>query len=181
MKKPRRLYIIILIVVCSVRSEETSPSWSGEQQETSETKKWCDYEIDNYNCLNINCNGVRRVTKIPESIHDLVMNFTEPKPSDQNGRFLLCSIDLSETGITELRSETFQNFDMFLFDLVKNNPNQTLTNIKLHLSHIEEIRQFKLPIYLNNVLIIRDSSVRYVQPKALSLNNKLEINLISEC
>lgn len=145
-------------------------------------KNWCDFEIDAYSCLNVNCNQVKRLKIMPESIVELSKNFSIKKfgSSEENERnkLVLCSFDLTESGITQLKEETFKNFDILLLEIVRLNPNQANTNIKLFMSNLSEIREFGLPNYLNTVLFIRDSSISFVQPKSLSRSGKLELNLI---
>lgn len=172
----------LLILACltkytlSVDESYSVEEPSGNQVELE--RKWCSYEVDSFDCLNINCNGVRRIKVMPESIHEFFTNSNESTPTTTAATNILCSLDLTETGINQVSAKTFESFDVFLFSLIKQNSNQTNTNLKLSLSHIEEIKHFKLPVYLNFVLLIRDSNVKYVQPKALSSNNQLELNLI---
>lgn len=141
-------------------------------------KNWCDFEIDAYSCLNVNCNQVKRLKIMPESIVELSKNFSIQKFGNERNKLVLCSFDLTESGITQIKEETFKNFDMLLLEIVRLNPNQANTNIKLFMSNLSEIREFGLPNYLNTVLFIRDSSISFVQPKSLSRSGKLELNLI---
>jgi hypothetical protein len=111
------------------------------------------------------------MTKLPESLRDFNSSI-RLEPNE-----ILCSLDLAETGIRVLTTAIFDNFDTLLVELIRHNKNQTQTSLKISFSHITEIWQFKLPFYLNMVVIIRDSAVHYVQPKALNKSTKLELNL----
>ena len=132
---------------------------------------YCDYDVDIFSCLNLNCNGIRLIRKFPKALKDITTYQLKPNQ-------FLCSVDLSDTGIVELSAtNTFEHFSFFYSNLLKFNPNQT--TIKLSFSNIEYIRELKFPVELNLVLFVRDSNVRHVQPKSLSGSNKLELNFIN--
>lgn len=138
---------------------------------TTETNYKCDYELDLYNCINVNCNSQKSIKKLPTSLEQLI----DYKIKENQ---LLCSLDLSETSITELSGQTLGNFYLFFNNLVKINANQTYTTLKLSFSHIESIKEIRLP-FINLVLFIRDSDVNFVQAKCLSSNLKLELNILN--
>lgn len=172
-------YLLIVAVFHSIPSGDAWLLVGTQSSEVEVVRKWCQYDIDSYNCLNINCNKVKRIKTIPESIAELLANFSTETFSVQNRASpVLCSIDLTETGITSLNAETFDHFDMLLLELIRLNSNQSQTDVKLFLSNLDEIREFKMPHYHNIALFIRDSNIRSVQPKALSKSGKLELNLI---
>lgn len=135
------------------------------------SSSYCSYDIDIYSCLNIDCQSLRSMRKFPRQLKEIIPYQIKPNQ-------FLCSIDLSDTGITELStSDTLEHFSLFYSNLLRLNPNQT--TIKLSFSQIEIIRELKFPTELNMVLVIRDSTIRYVHPRSLSFTNKLEINLIN--
>jgi hypothetical protein len=135
------------------------------------TSNYCDYDIDVFNCLNINCNSLKHIRKFPKTLKEII-------PYQLKTNQFLCSIDMSDTGIVELSAaDTFEHFTMFYVNLLKINPNQT--TIKLSFSSIEHIKELRFPPELNLVLFIRDSSIRAIQSKSLSGNNKLEVNFIN--
>lgn len=179
----RLIYVIFLLGIFKFVMSQLQPF---ERTLTNEklTKNWCEFEIDAYSCLNINCNYVKRLKIMPESIFELSRNFSMENfrsHNDQNSKsLLLCSMDLSDTGMTQLQSETFKNFDLLLLETIRLNPNQSHTNIKLFMSNLNEIRELGMPNYLNTVLFIRDSAIHYIQPKVLGRSGKLELNLISK-
>ena len=121
--------------------------------------------------MNINCNGLKSLQKIPHTLKKLV-NATLNKTQ------IVCSIDLSETGIKVLNSDVFENFNQFILELVKINRNHEKSTLKLSFSNIESIESFKLP-HLNTVLFISDSSLKKIQPQSLSYNSKIELNLLN--
>ena len=141
------------------------------KKETNEEHQFCDFEFDYFNCLNINCNGLKSLQKIPHTLKKLV-NATLNKTQ------IVCSIDLSETGIKILNSDVFENFNQFILELVKINRNHEKSTLKLSFSNIESIESFKLP-HLNTVLFISDSSLKKIQPQSLSYNSKIELNLLN--
>jgi len=133
--------------------------------------QFCDYEYDYFNCLNINCNGIKSIQKIPHTLKKLV-NTTLSKGQ------LVCSIDMSETGITVLNSDVFENFNQFILELVKINKNHEKSPLKLSFSSLQAIESIKLPS-LPTVLFISDSNVKKIQPQSLSFNSKIELNLFN--
>ena len=171
------IYVLFIAETKSIISQILSSPLTRTRTRTG-AKNWCDFEIDAYSCLNVNCNQVKRLKIMPESIVELSKNFSIQKFGNEQNKLVLCSFDLTESGITQLKEETFKNFDMLLLGIVRLNPNQANTNIKLFMSNLSEIREFGLPNYLNTVLFIRDSSISFVQPKSLSRSGKLELNLI---
>jgi hypothetical protein len=135
------------------------------------TSNYCDYEIDGQQCLIINCNSLKHIRKFPRTLKEII-------PYQLKTKQRLCSIDLSDTGIVELSAaDTFEHFSVFYVNLMKINPNQTA--MVMSFSNIEYIKELRFPPELNVVLFIRDSNLRAVQSKALSGNNKLEVNLIN--
>jgi hypothetical protein len=144
---------------------------NNDRLQSSLNSNYCEFDIDMFNCLNINCMGIKWVRKFPKNIKDIVNYSLKPNQ-------FLCSIDFSDTKIYELSTaETFEFFDLFYTNLMKTNQNQT--TIKLSFSGIDQIKELKFPPDLNMVLFLRDSNIRYVEPKSLSTNNKLEINLLN--
>lgn len=151
-------------------SEEASTVTAMELDAASSQNDYCEFDVDVYNCVNVNCNGMRRLRKIPESLSDLING-------SMRANEILCSIDFTDTGIVELTMETFEYFDLFLYTLIKANPNQSQTTLKLSFSNLHTIRRFQLPDYLNTVIFVRNSHLQHVQAKSMSLNDKLELNL----
>lgn len=95
-----------------------------------------------------------------------------------NKNQLLCSIDLSETGIKYLNSDIFENFNQFILELIKINKNHERNTLKISFSNIEALDSFRLP-YLNTVLFIQDSRINKIQPRSLNANTKIELNLFN--
>ena len=121
--------------------------------------------------MNINCNGIKSIQRIPHTLKKLV-NATLAKNQ------LLCSIDLTDTGITVLNGEVFENFNQFILELVKINKNHEKNTLKISFSSIDSIEAFRLP-HLNTVLFVRDSLVHKIQPQSLGSNAKVELNFIN--
>ncbi|RNA00041.1 leucine-rich repeat-containing 70 [Brachionus plicatilis] len=136
---------------------------------TSSAVTKCPYYIDIFNCVNINCNGKMGLTQIVPSIADLV--HYEFKPDN-----LLCSLDLSNSGITEISARTIGNLAQILDKLAKKNPKQKSTIIKISFSNINRIKQ--LNIEANLAFFIYDSQVRFIESKSFE-NLKLELYLMN--
>ena len=68
----------------------------------------CDYEIDSYNCVHINCKGLKELNEIPSNLNSLI-NATLKKNQ------ILCSIDLSETGFQTIESYSMENINEMKF------------------------------------------------------------------
>lgn len=132
----------------------------------------CDYEIDLYNCVNINCKGLKQIDQVPLSISNLV-NFKLRKNQ------LLCSIDLSETGIERIDSYSMENINELYDELISFNLEHSKNVIKILLSNIKAVESFKLT-NTNIVLLIRDSHIISVESKSLRLSSqKVDISLIN--
>ena len=129
----------------------------------------CDFHLDTYNCININCKGMKQLTKIPASYLNLI-NVTSINQ-------LICSIDLSETGIDSINSTTMNNLNQIYSELVNLNKDHDKNIIKLLLSNITTIKQFRLE-HANIVLIIRDSFVSHIDAKSFK-HNRIDLNLIN--
>lgn len=155
-----RVLLILLVFINASASNKTESSFN------------CDYEIDLYNCVNINCKGFKHIDRIPLSISNLV-NFKLRKNQ------LLCSIDLSDTGITQINSYSIESINELYDELISFNLEHSKNIIKILLSNIKTIESFRLT-NANIVLLIRDSHVKSVEPKSLkSSSQKVDISLIN--
>ena len=132
----------------------------------------CKYDVDIFNCININCSGKHELVRIPADVNSLMNASLGPNQ-------LLCSIDLRETGIYEINQQTIENINLIYNYLAKSNSNHKNNAIKLLVSNISEIGVFSL-VNVNIVLYISDSAVTNVRAKSLQMSSaKLEVNLVN--
>ena len=133
------------------------------------TRTTCPYYIDIFNCVNINCNGKKDLTKISSSVTDLVLYEFK---SDN----LFCSLDLSNTGIVEISTEMMENLNQIIKKFTNINSKQKSTNIKLSFSNINRIKL--LNTTANLAIFIYDSQIKFIDPKSFK-NLKLELYLMN--
>ncbi len=160
--------ILILITIMAILNNTVK----SEHHNESLSSSWsfnCDFHLDTYNCININCKGMKQLTKIPTSYLNLI-NVTTINQ-------LICSIDLSETGIDSINATTMNNLNQIYSELVNLNKDHDKNIIKLLLSNITTIKQFRLE-HANIVLIIRDSFVSHIDAKSFK-HNRIDLNLIN--
>ena len=129
------------------------------QEKLSQLAIDCSYEIDLFDCLNINCNGIKEITKIPPSYTNLI-NFT------LTNSILVCSLDFTDTGITRLTNQTLNDLIHFYSQLSSLNKKHSNNLIKIFFSNIDRIEEFNLP-RTNFALFISDSSLISAQANSL--------------
>ena len=157
--------ISLLVVVCCSHQASLHPQPAPFN---------CNYDIDMYNCVNINCKGQKKLNKIPSSLSQLI-SVAKLKSTQ-----LLCSIDLSDTGLQIVDKHTMENINLIYDELISYNLGHANNVIKVSLSNIKQIESFTLT-NTNIVLFIRDSLINEaVEPKSLrSSSHKIDLNLIN--
>ncbi|CAF0879482.1 unnamed protein product [Brachionus calyciflorus] len=129
----------------------------------------CIHEIDSFNCLNINCNGKKNLIKLPHKLDDLIAY-------NLKNNELICSLDITDTGITEISTETIGNLNPIFRNFIKLNPQQEQTNLIISFSNLIQIN--KVDLDPNIVIYIYDSNIRFIEPKCFD-NKQLQLNLIN--
>ena len=162
----------------------------------------CSFDVDMFGCLNVNCNGLKHITHIPERIDDLIdrtalddlaTKSNTRRRHHRNRLVQLCSLDLSETGIVELSNHTLGHLDRLIAstrtmsrgessNIKKHQERSTRSahTLKIWFSNIRRIMDvLELADTTNLALFVRDSQLDYVQSRSLHAHRRLELSLIN--
>ncbi len=142
------------------------------ENERNATNSSCEYDIDQFNCLNIRCRGNTDLTRIPPTLYHLIN-------TDLQTDKILCSVDFRQTGITQITRNSIDNINHIYTDLVKLNPQHQQNRIKLSFSNLELVEPFDVH-HVNVAVYIQNSNITRVAPKSLQTSSpRIELNVVA--